>query len=563
MMLSILVIAFLLAMIWMWAQQGLFSAFIHLILTIIAGCVAFAFWEPFVYGFLINRMPEQAWGLGLLIPFAVAIIALRTVFDTFVPGNLNFHNLVDNAGGAICGYCSGLLTAGLLLIGLQMVGMPSVAGYQGWKFDNSGELVRGESLLIPADKIAGDFFTYLSGGALSPVIGNSSLAIYHPNPAKEASLFHQSPFWDQGFNSTRRALSPSNIQLVENGYLTPAAGEVPRALKSQITARPGERLVVVGTEILNKAENGAVASDPGGLFRIARGQIALVAEDSQGGPEYYYPIGYIQEGEYESLLGSADFARSGAASSTAFHWVFVVPEAARPLFLNLKQTRVPLTAQQPVTELAALDRLISGVAGGGILDATRPPPPTEPGAEQPDTGQFAVVSPSLMVRMNKNKLTDFSLNYDEKTGALISGQDRYVPNQEDRFVADKMTVSHIYHDTGTRVVRVNLGRKGDARSWLGRSKQFAAQVAPPELVSAEGKRYQAIGYVRREGAATYFRIDPNNKITSFAQLGIGAFSEGSDVYLFFHVDVGQTIVSFEIGNTAVTRERIDPPLVVQ
>jgi len=29
------------------------------------------------------------------------------------------------------------------------------------------------------------------------------------------------------------------------------------------------------------------------------------------------------------------------------------------------------------------------------------------------------------------------------------------------------------------------------------------------------------------------------------------------------VDVGQTIVSFEIGNTAVTRERIDPPLVVQ
>src|SRR5688500_724868 len=104
MMLSLIVIFFICAMIWMWANQGLFSALIHLILTIIAGCIAFMLWEPFVYGFLINRMQEQAWGLGLMIPFAVSLICLRTVFDKVVPGNVNFHNIADNVGGAVCGY---------------------------------------------------------------------------------------------------------------------------------------------------------------------------------------------------------------------------------------------------------------------------------------------------------------------------------------------------------------------------------------------------------------------------------------------------------------------------
>jgi hypothetical protein len=555
MILDILVIALIAAMIWMWANQGLFSAFVHLILTVIAGCIAFALWEPFVYGFLINRMPEQAWGLGLLIPFAVSLMALRTVFDKLVPGNLNFHNIADNVGGAFFGYCSGVLTSGLLVIGLQMVGMHSLFGHQGWEIGEGGKATRKASLMIPVDSIAGGFFTFLSAGSMNPIIGNTSLAIYHPDLAREASLHHQSPFWKQGHDSSLRSIAPDNIKVLEQtGYsdLT----EVPRGLQRHLKVSPGERLVVIGTEILNQSEAGTVSADAGGRFRVARSQVALLAADGSGRTDYYYPVGYIQSDEFRLFNEPTDFAYSGAASSATYHWVFRVPVSEDPRFLVIKQTRMPLPATAN-RNVALVDELIRE----GVQIVGDAPVPAGGDEEDPTASAFAVVSPSLMVRMNRNRLDILKIN--TQGIALVSGEGNYVPGPMDRFFSDDLAVATIYHDQGMRVVRINMGRKSDNRSVLGRAVQFAGQVAPPELVTADGKTYQSIGYVRREGARTIFKIDPNNKIRSFAELQIGAFAEGTDVFLFFHVDVGKTVVEFRIGNIAGARERINPPLIVR
>ena len=120
---NIVVIVFVLAMIFWWSQQGFFSAFIHLCLTIVAGTIALSIWEPLVLKFLIFRMPQYAWTVGLLAPFALLLFGLRFAADRLVPGNVQMMPLLSKALGGACGLGSGVLTAGLVFIGL---GVPAV-----------------------------------------------------------------------------------------------------------------------------------------------------------------------------------------------------------------------------------------------------------------------------------------------------------------------------------------------------------------------------------------------------------------------------------------------------
>ena len=79
--LNIIIIVVLLGMAAIWATYGFFSAFLHLVLVIVSGTIAFAVWEPIAY-MLLGRMPLMAWGVGLLAPFALTLIVLRGVLDT-------------------------------------------------------------------------------------------------------------------------------------------------------------------------------------------------------------------------------------------------------------------------------------------------------------------------------------------------------------------------------------------------------------------------------------------------------------------------------------------------
>jgi hypothetical protein len=557
---SLLVIFFVGCMVWMWANQGLFSAFIHLILTIIAGVVALAFWEPFVYGFLINRMPEQAWGMGLIIPFGMILLALRTVFDKMVPGNLNFNPLVDTIGGGALGFVSGVLTAGLLLIGVQMVGLSSVAGYQGYEVSESGEVVDKQKLLIPVDRIASGFFVMLSGGSMNPILHDRDLTQYHPNLAREASLYHQSPFWTQGLESTYRALPPINVKLVEpDGYSI--LSDVPPSLAAnQVAKDPGRRIVVVGVNTaLQDAQTKSVAADAGGIFRIARSQIALAAQDERGDLGLFYPIGWIQDAEYRAFTAAETWAYSGSAANVVHNWVFQIPASHRPSYLTLKNTRVILPAPgEANTEVAKVEELfIGGTVADGGGEETGPP------AIDTEAGPFdtvAVISPSLVVRMNINRIDRLKNNIISKSGrnCLSSGEGRYLPGKDDRgYLAENLSVSVICHADSQRVVRINMGNRQKPGSLIGKVFQFAGQLATPVLKTAKGNEYQAIGYVRRAGAATFYKIDPSNKISRLAELNLPNVSATDEVFLFFHVDVGEIVTSFELKNVPSSREALD------
>src|SRR2546425_1265370 len=112
--LAVLVVA--VAITWVWSARGFFSAFLHMLCVIVAGALAFAFWEPLALWILSNDTSQggtwvdMAWGLALILPFAVILTIIRIACDKLVPFNLQFDGAANLIGGGACGAVSGTLT---------------------------------------------------------------------------------------------------------------------------------------------------------------------------------------------------------------------------------------------------------------------------------------------------------------------------------------------------------------------------------------------------------------------------------------------------------------------
>src|SRR3982751_2232102 len=117
MWLSIIAVLVTLGLGFIWLTRGFFSSLIHLICTIIAGAIAFAAWEPVSYwllessptGGIMSFLAGIAWGVGLILPFAVSLIVLRLIVDKLLPGNVVLQQKLDYIGGGVCGVFSGAL----------------------------------------------------------------------------------------------------------------------------------------------------------------------------------------------------------------------------------------------------------------------------------------------------------------------------------------------------------------------------------------------------------------------------------------------------------------------
>ncbi len=534
-MLSIIILVLILCIAYTWSTQGLFSALIHLVLTVLAGALAFAAWEPMVYGFLLYRMPEQAWGVGLLIPFGLSLLGLRTLFDKAVPGNLSFHNLADKIGGALLGFCSGVLTVGMLIIGLQMIGMPSLVSYQAYKLEADGRANRAQSLMVPVDTLTAGFFSQLSGGALSPMLSDKTLPNYHPALARESSFYHQSAFWTSGYSSSRRAAHPNNFKIVENGYSV--LNETPPSLKDKIQGAGS--LVVVGVEVQKQVEGGAAVVDQDSIYRVTANQVVLVTAGDRSGGKPAYPVGFIQAGEYRALNSEGEFAYSDTSASVTHHWVFLVPGGQKPRFLSIKQARLDLPAQAN-SDSASVENLMR--FGAGL--ATKPATP--PGGT-PDAGpsQIARIDNSLPFIINRNRLTGFSISFDGNQ--LVSGKGQIRRDPNDQFSQD-LAIYGVKHNPTTKIVKVNFGGRKPG-SLFGRAIDKAVQVTqPPILKTASNKTYFAMGYVVTMGPAEFrFSFDPAQNMRSFGELEPGRVAAEHEVYLYFQVPIGEVVEKFSLG----------------
>ena len=117
-----------------WANQGAFSALLHLVCVIVAGAVALAFWEPLTN--LIMRgsfFDDYAWGVSIVVLFVITLLILRIMLDKVAPANMKFPHWVNIAVGGTAGAAAAVLSIGIFLIGAgHLQTRNELMGFRGW-----------------------------------------------------------------------------------------------------------------------------------------------------------------------------------------------------------------------------------------------------------------------------------------------------------------------------------------------------------------------------------------------------------------------------------------------
>lgn len=209
--LNLLIIAFILAMMAMWATYGFFSAFLHLVIVVVSGVIAFAFWEPIAY-MLLSKSPAYAWGVGLLAPFVVTMIIARVLMDKYCKMNLKFPRLADQIGGSACGGVAGLLSIGMLMLGMGFMPVPpDLMGYQPYRMANNTVEPNDEGgLWVKPEQITGGFFNMLSEGSMAPTLSNTTLAVNKSGIAQRSAVYRL-----QDDPNQLKSASPESVKVLD------------------------------------------------------------------------------------------------------------------------------------------------------------------------------------------------------------------------------------------------------------------------------------------------------------------------------------------------------------
>src|SRR5262245_53432477 len=122
-MLTFLTILIVLGLAYLFLIQGLATAFATFCNVVLAGLIAFNFWEPLA-DLLEPRLSRSFFAghedaICLTGLFAVAFGLLRLTTNTLAGAVIDFHPLVQRAGGAFFGLVSGYLLAGFLVCVFQ------------------------------------------------------------------------------------------------------------------------------------------------------------------------------------------------------------------------------------------------------------------------------------------------------------------------------------------------------------------------------------------------------------------------------------------------------------
>jgi len=124
--------------------QGLFSALIMAVLSVLCAAMAFGLYEPLA-SLLYTRQPGHADAASLVALFVVPLLALRLLFDRFIRSNVVFGMWVDRTAGGLLGLLTGMVLVGVLTVALQM--LPVGASILGFRpFD---ENLRRDQRLLP------------------------------------------------------------------------------------------------------------------------------------------------------------------------------------------------------------------------------------------------------------------------------------------------------------------------------------------------------------------------------------------------------------------------------
>lgn len=505
-----------------WANQGLFSAILHLVCVIVAGALAFAVWEPLTVGLLLrgSRMDGFAWGAGLIVTFVLLLFLLRLATNRLVPANLDLPRWVNLAVGFPFGLASGVLTMGLALIGLGFLQSDvQIAGFDGWRRAGGGRVSEVRRLLLPVHTMTAGFYDALSVGAFR---SGTPLRHYHPQLERDAAALIR-----DSYNGGR-------------GQVAVRAGQIAVAGAFQCPDR-----VVVNLRF-NRG-----ARDYNDQLTLSAAQVRLVAAASgTAHPFVAHPDTWSQEvqDEGEKVFAFDDVThyatsipgRESADIRLGFPW----REGLRPKFLLVKGARVLLGQVEPLADCGEVLR-------SAVTSAAADTGPVGGGVIRPDD-EIRVSTDIRPVQTSTNALPGTIKHEDrfltEGYGIFPKGAGSYSRQQQ---------IRGIYEPPGTRIVQLEVGRTSSANIG-GRVRAEAGDSASPVLVDDRGNTYTAMGFIYDRPDGTEIRLAPGTGL-AMRDIPQPPSAGNQALRLVFQVTEGTTLAAFRVGGVNVAACRFDVP----
>ncbi|WP_428387220.1 hypothetical protein [Mucisphaera sp.] len=552
MYLSIGIILYLLLMAVVWSAQGLFSAVLQLLVVLLAGTLAFAFWEPIAVGLLMPFVPHLAWGLALLVPFALLVVGIRVLLDTLVPGNLRLPSLVNSILGAAFGAMSGALTAGIAVIGIGFLPLgPSLLGHQPYAINGDGSIAPIADLWVPVDQYADTTFQILSAGAMS---SGSPMSLYQPDLREQSNLYRMR--YDENASLVigpdaleieRMVVSPLPV----DGLPLPVTGALP-----QITEANAGQLVLIDL----KVTKGTGAFDRDATFRLPPTQIRLLAGPRDGTEaQAIAPVAFSRltnPSTGQRTLYPVDDDRISADSAQPeqnLTWAFVIPERDAPRYLMVRNLRLNLpSGDEGVAAMAGLMGLPEAEVPEEGLSPTQPNPnmaaaSDREGVRAGHVADIAELTNRLPRGISRNAAAGLSLRPDGDDTVIVSGEASI--NRPTVSLSARTRVDGFFQPGHMAMIRVLL-EADQARSTFGRARAAAAALQGVWLQDDRGNLYQPFAYtLLKENGTQIIRADPELVIRSATELPIQQMSDEDELYLYFLVPKGTQILTYHIGNS--------------
>lgn len=582
MTMSLIAIAIVLGLGYIWMSRGFFNAFLHMVCVLLAGAIAFGVWEPLAYAILPKGsssgelLSGSVWGLALAVPFAVSVLLLRGLFDVTIRANVQAGKMADYVGGGVCGVVSGVVAAGIVVMSVGFLRVDKeFLGYAPIS-DDSGPIKRQTSLIFPVDKITVGLFSALSRGSFTT---ETPLARWQPAVYDQPHAMRN----NYGEGSSRNTLKPEDFNV--DGRYTLGGAETPLAnvLKDSFEERPQQPLDIEGNQYpaSSRIEGFVVnftsgAKEKNGQVIIGPAQVRLVSESADGSDSIVaHPIAVVSRSNDSAKVVYARFrldqresfiATVGGAAENKMAFEFVVPNGYTPLALYIKNVRYVVPQTAPVTYASPQQR-DAAVRNGKLVMATEKVESHTPTSGGPQTTPASSDDETVRVtnRMPRS-LQDGTLQ------ASMTVEVPYLVNGETKMDVSVIRTNQIV-DKSLRIEKFKVGSDvamvqldvslESAQSLLGRAAQAAEMIAPMHLVTTDGQRFEAVGYWYEDDAKAVIRYVPGEPIRAMSQLQeqgvmVSRTKPGQKLYLLFTAGLGTKIARFEIGNKVI--REFDPPL---
>jgi hypothetical protein len=518
---NVIVILLVLLIGYWWANQGLFSAILHLLCVIAAGAIAFGLWEPLTIGVLLrgSAFDNYAWGVSLIGIFALVLLALRVTLDKLVRANVDVPHWANLGFGFPVGVAAGVLTMGVVMIGSGYVqSARDIMGYVGYgRSMQNGRVESLDKLWLPVHTWTSSFYSLLSVTSLST---GQPLAHYNPRvDLQSASLLRDSALDGRG----KFSLRPRDARIDDATFC----------------ATDSRYAVTVNFE--------AGSRDFGEMLTLSSAQIRLIA-DARGTAEarYAFPDSWTQYDGWHKFDSVTHFVTSEPGQQEAK----VVLEfnardlnGATPRFIQIRGTRYKLPMIQQNCDFIAQRGDTRAVAPRSSVTLDNSAPSIQAALEV--TNSIRPITAST-----NNKPSGIEVTKVGEKNYISGGDGDFLRSGGER-PARNLTIQGIMEPSGTKIVQVDISRESTANIFES-VMQRAGEHGQLLLVDEKGRTYLPIGFIHaKPDNKTRIKVDFQDSIPTIKHLPILPTAGGETLKLLFAVTEGATVTGFKVSEVTV------------